>query len=139
MIVDRTATVGALPLAVARDMGVMVGFLPCMAVRRIVDPRPDAAKTAARDAAINAEAARTMPHTLRSIVLAAEQAGELSMNCGFDDDFVKQIAATSNWIRGLLTQIHPPFERVIGPRLEHPAMPALLERYPGPAMIRKAE
>lgn len=116
----------------------MVGYLPGLAMRRIADLHPGEAKTDARDAAIIAEAARTMPHTLRSIVLADEQAAELSMLCGFDDDLVKQITATSNRIRGLLTQIHPALERVIGPRLEHPAMPALLERYPGPAAIRKA-
>lgn len=138
VIVDQPATIGALPLAVAQDMGVMVGYLPGLAMRRIADLHPGEAKTDARDAAIIAEAARTMPHTLRSIVLADEQAAELSMLCGFDDDLVKQITATSNRIRGLLTQIHPALERVIGPRLEHPAMPALLERYPGPTALRKA-
>jgi transposase len=138
VIVDQPATIGALPLAVAQDMGVMVGYLPGLAMRRIADLHPGEAKTDARDAAIIAEAARTMPHTLRSIVLADEQAAELSMLCGFDDDLVKQITATSNRTRGLLTQIHPALERVIGPRLEHPAMPALLERYPGPTAIRKA-
>ena len=138
VVVDQPATIGALPLAVAQDMGVMVGYLPGLAMRRIADLHPGEAKTDARDAAIIAEAARTMPHTLRSIVLADEQAAELSMLCGFDDDLVKQITATSNRIRGLLTQIHPALERVIGPRLEHPAMPALFERYPGPAAIRKA-
>jgi transposase len=138
VIVDQPATIGALPLAVAQDMGVMVGYLPGLAMRRIADLHPGEAKTDARDAAIIAEAARTMPHTLRSIVLADEQAAQLSMLCGFDDDLVKQITATSNRTRGLLTQIHPALERVIGPRLEHPAMPALLERYPGPTAIRKA-
>lgn len=137
VVVDQPATIGALPLAVAQDMGVMVGYLPGLAMRRIADLHPGEAKTDARDAAIIADAARTMPHTLRSIVLADEQAAELSMLCGFDDDLAKQITATSNRIRGLLTQIHPALERVIGPHLEHPAMPALLERYPGPAAMRK--
>lgn len=91
VVVDQPATIGALPLAVAQDMGVMVGYLP-----------------------------------------------GLAMLCGFDDDLVKQITATLNRLRGLLTQIHPALERAIGPRLEHPATPALLKRYPDPAAIRKA-
>ena len=90
------------------------------------------------DAAIIAEAARSLPHTLRSIVLAEEQAAELSMLCGFDDDLAKQATATSNRIRGLLTQIHPALERVIGEHLDHPAIPELLLKYPSPEKIRKA-
>ncbi|MGP9615364.1 transposase, partial [Brachybacterium sp. AOP42-B2-9] len=44
----------------------------------------------------------------------------------------------SNRIRGLLTQIHPALERVIGRHLDHPVMAALLEKYPGPAALKKA-
>lgn len=138
VVVDQPATIGALPLAVAQDMGVMVGYLPGLAMRRIADLHPGEAKTDARDAAIIAEAARTMPHTLRSIVLADEQAAQLSMLCGFDDDLAKQATATSNRIRGLLTQVHPALEQAIGKHLDHPVMPALLEKYPGPGALRKA-
>ena len=79
-----------------------------------------------------------MPHTLRSIQVADEQVAELSMLCGFDDDLAGQITQVSNRIRGLLTQIHPALERVIGPRLDHPAMLDLLQRYPSPAAMRTA-
>lgn len=138
VVVDQPATIGALPVAVAEDMGVMVGYLPGLAMRRIADLHPGEAKTDARDAAIIAETARTMPHTLRTIVLADEQAAQLSMLCGFDDDLAKQVTATSNRIRGLLTQIHPALERVIGKHLDHPVIPALLEKYPSPDALRKA-
>lgn len=138
VVVDQPATIGALPLAVAQDMGVLVGYLPGLAMRRIADLHPGEAKTDARDAAIIAEAARSMPHTLRSIVLADEQAAQLSMLCGFDDDLAGQVTATSNRIRGLLTQIHPALERVIGKHLDHPVMPALLEKYPSPDALKKA-
>ena len=107
LIVDQPATIGALPVAVAQSEGIMVGYLPGLAMRRIADLHPGEAKTDARDAAIIAEAARAMPHTLRSIVVADEQAAELSMLCGYDDDLAQQATATSNRNRGLLTQIHP--------------------------------
>lgn len=138
LVVDQPATIGALPLAVAHDEGVLVGYLPGLAMRRIADLHPGEAKTDARDAAIIATAARTMPHALRSLQLADEQVAELSMLCGFDDDLAQQITATSNRIRGLLTQIHPALERVLGPRLDHPAVLDLLQHYPSPAAMAAA-
>ena len=132
MVVDQPATIGALPVAVAQDAGVTVGYLPGLSMRRIADLHPGEAKTDARDAFIIAEAARTMPHTLRSIDLGDEQIAELSMLCGFDDDLALQVNATSNRIRGLLTQIHPGLERVLGPRIGHRAVLDLLQRYPSP-------
>ncbi|OYQ09220.1 IS110 family transposase [Ralstonia solanacearum K60] len=134
-VVDQPATIGALPVAVARDEGVLVAYLPGLAMRRIADLHAGEAKTDARDAAIIAEAARSMPHTLRSLRLADEPLAELTMLCGFDDDLAAQVTQTSNRIRSLLTQIHPALERVLGPRLDHPAVLDLLERYPSPAAL----
>lgn len=138
LVVDQPATVGALPVAVARSGGATVGYLPGLAMRRIADLHPGEAKTDARDAAIIAETARTMPHTLRSIAVDDEQVAELTMLCGFDDDLAAQITQVSNRIRGLLTQIHPALERVVGPRLDHPAMRALLRKHPSPEAMRAA-
>jgi transposase len=137
-VVDQPATIGALPTAVAQAAGITVGYLPGLTMRRIADLHPGEAKTEARDAAIIAEAARTMPHTLRSIEVADEQGAELSMLCKFDDDLAKQLTATSNRLRGLLTQIHPALERVLGPRLDHPAVLDLLRTWPTPAALRAA-
>ena len=138
LVVDQPATIGALPIAVAQAEEVLVGYLPGLAMRRIADLHAGEAKTDARDAAIIAQAARTLPHALRSIQLADESVAELSMLCGFDDDILGQMTATSNRIRGLLTQIHPALERVIGPHLDHPAMLDLLQHYPSPAAMKIA-
>ena len=138
LVVDQPSTIGALPVAVAQSEGILVGYIPGLAMRRIADLHPGEAKTDARDAAIIAEAARSLPHTLRSIIVADEQAAELSMLCGFDDDLAKQATATSNRIRGLLTQVHPALERVVGKHLDHPAMAELLMKYPSPEKLRKA-
>lgn len=134
-VVDQPATIGALPVAVARDEGVQVAYLPGLAMRRIADLHAGEAKTDACDAAIIAEAARSMPHTLRSLRLADEPLAELTMLCGFDDDLAAQNTHTSNRIRSLLIQIHPALERVLGPRLDHPDVLDLLERYPSPAAL----
>ena len=138
LVVDQPATIGALPVAVALDEGVTVAYLPGLAMRRIADLHPGAAKTDARDAAVIANAARTMPHTLRALKLDDETIAELTVMSGFDDDLAGQITATSNRIRGLLTQIHPALERVLGPRLDHPAVLDLLETWPTPAALTAA-
>jgi hypothetical protein len=44
----------------------------------------------------------------------------------------------SNRPRGLFTQIHPHLERVIGSRMQHPAVLRMLDRFGSPALIRKA-
>ncbi|MFD7306567.1 IS110 family transposase [Streptomyces pharetrae] len=138
VVVDQPASIGALPLTVARDAGCNVAYLPGLAMRRIADLYPGEAKTDARDAAVIADAARTMPHTLRNLELTDEITAELTMLVGFDQDLAGEANRTSNRIRGLLTQFHPSLERVLGPRLDHPAVTWLLERYGSPDALRKA-
>ncbi|GAA3914915.1 hypothetical protein GCM10023084_78030 [Streptomyces lacrimifluminis] len=107
-------------------------------MRRIADLYPGEAKTDAKDAAVIADAARTMPHTLRSLELTDEMTAELTVLVGFDQDLAAEATRTSNRIRGLLTQFHPSLERILGPRLDHPAVTWLLERHGSPAALHKA-
>ncbi len=60
------------------------------------------------------------------------------MIVGFDDDLAGEATRIANRLRGLLTQIHPHLERVLGPRLDHPAVQALLEQFGSPDALRKA-
>ncbi|MFF9157647.1 IS110 family transposase [Streptomyces sp. NPDC014846] len=138
VVVDQPASMGALPLAVARDTGCRVAYLPGLTMRRIADLYPGESKTDARDAAIIADAARTMPHTLRDLAPDDETVAELNMLVGFDDDLAGEVTRIKNRLRGLLTQIHPSLERILGPRLDHPAVLVLLERHGSPAQLRKA-
>lgn len=138
VVLDQPASIRALPLAVARNMGCPVAYLPGLTMRRIADLYPGEAKTDARDAFIIADAARAMPHTLRSVDLEDETIAELEMIVGFDDDLTGEATRVANRLHGLLAQIHPSLERVLGPRLQHPAVLALLERFGSPAQIRKA-
>ncbi len=138
VIVDQPASIGALPLTVARDAGCQVAYLPGLAMRRIADLYPGEAKTDAKDAAVIADAARTMPHILRSLELTDEITAELTVLTGFDQDLAAEATRTSNRIRGLLTQFHPSLEQVLGPRLDHPVVTWLLERYGSPSALRKA-
>ncbi|MFF4716568.1 IS110 family transposase [Streptomyces eurythermus] len=138
VVVDQPASIGALPLAVARDTGCQVAYLPGLTMRRIADLYPGEAKTDARDAFIIADAARAMPHTLRALEVEDETVAELEMIVGFDDDLAGEATRISNRLRGLLTQIHPSLERVLGPRIQHPAVLLMLDQFGSPAQLRKA-
>lgn len=107
IVVDQPASIGAPPLAVARHTGCRVAYLPGLTMRRITDLYAGEAKTDARDAAIIADAARTMPHTLRDLAPSDETAAELEMIVGFDDDLATESTRIKIRLRGLLTQIHP--------------------------------
>ncbi len=50
MVVDQPNTIGALPIAVARDCGCTVGYLPGLAMRKAADLYPGRSKTDRRDA-----------------------------------------------------------------------------------------
>lgn len=138
VVVDQPATIGALPVAVARDLGVDVAYLPGLAMRRIADLHPGNAKTDARDAYIIAEAARSMPHALRRVDTGDEALADLEVIVGYDDDLAGEVTAQANRIRGLLTQVNPALERVLGPRVQHPAVLELLIRFGGPTGLRAA-
>ncbi|WP_141737778.1 transposase, partial [Corynebacterium sp. HMSC14B06] len=96
MVVDQPNTIGALPIAVARDCGCTVGDLPDLAMRKAADLYPGRSKTDRRDAFIIADTARTMPHTLRAVDRDDETLSALKMLAGFHDDIAKDATRTKN-------------------------------------------
>lgn len=135
---DQPASIGALPLAVSRDRGCPVAHLPGPAMRRIADLHPGEARTDAPDAFVIADAALVMPYTLRSVDLEDETIAEPEMIVGFDDELTGEATRISNRPRDPLTQIHPPLDRVLDPRVQHPAVLKLFDQFGSPAQIRKA-
>ena len=59
-------------------------------MRRIADLHPGTAKTDARDAYVIAEAAPTMPRTLRRVDLADETLAELTALVCYEDDLAAE-------------------------------------------------
>lgn len=90
VVVDQPASIGTLPLAVARDMGCPVACLPGLTMRRIADLHPGGA------------------------------------------------TLVGNRLRGLPARIHPHPERVLGPRIRHPAVLTMPGRFRSPARICRA-
>ena len=138
VVVDQPATIGALAVAVAQHMGIPVAYLPGLTMRRIADLYPGDAKTDEKDAFIIADAARSLPHTLRELTQADTDEATLGLLTGFDLDLSRQVNQVSNRIRGLFTQIHPALEKVLGSRLEHDAILEVLMTWTTPDKLRKA-
>jgi hypothetical protein len=112
VIVDQPNTIGALPIAVARDCGATVAYLPGLAMRKAADLYPGKSKTDARDAFIIADTTRSMPHTLRSVDRDSEVLAALKVLSGFDADLTHECTRAINRLRSLLLQIFPALERV---------------------------
>ena len=139
MVVDQPNTIGALPIAVARDVGCSVAYLPGLAMRKAADLYPGRSKTDARDAFIIADTARTMPHTLRQVDRDSDVLSALKVLAGFDEDLAHETTRALNRIRSLLTQIHPALERVfVGGTLSTGLVLDLLEKFGGPTGFKAA-
>lgn len=139
VIVDQPNTIGALSIAVARDCGCEVAYLPGLAMRKAADLYPGRSKTDARDAYIIADTSRSMPHTLRAVDRDDEVLSALKMLAGFDDDIARDCTRTKNRLRSVLTQIHPAFERVFaGEILARTIVLDLLIHYGGPTKLTGA-
>lgn len=139
VVVDQPNTIGALPIAVARDCGATVAYLPGLAMRKAADLYPGRSKTDARDAFIIADTARTMPHTLRAVDRDSDLLSALKVLAGFDDDLARECTRAINRLRSLLVQIYPSLERVFtGTILTRPIVLDLLIRYHGPHGLKAA-
>lgn len=137
LVVDQPASIGALAIAVARDLGIDVAYLPGLAMRRIADLYPGQAKTDARDAYVIADAARTMPHTLRRVGPDEATLAGLSVLAGYDADLAAETTRLTNRLRDALLHVHPALERLLGKHIDRPGVLAVLAAAPTPAALRE--
>lgn len=104
-MVDQPNTIGALPIAVARDLGAGVAYLPGLAMGKAADLYPGRSKTDARDAFIIADTARTMPHTLPAVDRDSDVLSALKVLSGFDEDLVRESTRAISRLRSLLGRV----------------------------------
>ena len=139
VIVDQPNTIGALPVAVARDAGCPVAYLPGLAMRKAAQLLPGDTKTDARDASVIATAACKMPETLRAVDQDDAVLASVKVLAGYDDDLAHETTRAINRLRSLLSQIHPALERVFaGTRITNQLTLDLLARYGGPSRLTAA-
>jgi len=108
LVVDQPATIGALPVTVARSECVLVGYLPGLAMRHIAD----------LPAVKPGQMLETLPSSPDSPCSATSMMFSPHKQC-----------SPAPRIRSLLTQRHPALERVRVSRLVHPAVHNPLQQY----------
>jgi hypothetical protein len=85
-----------------------------------------------------ADTARTHARRLHRLEASDETLERLRVLGGYDDDLAHDVNRTANRLRDMLLAVSPALERVLGPRLDHPAARALLARHPTPTALRAA-
>lgn len=138
LVIDQPGSIGALAVAVARRRGVPVAYVPGLVMRRASELYPGETKNDRRDSFVIADTARIHCARVHWLAHSDELLEELRVLGGHDDDLAHDRTRTANRLRDLLLQASPSVERVLGERLEHPAVRALLERYPTPTAMRAA-
>ena len=138
LVIDQPRSIGTLAVAVARRRGIPVAYVPGLVMRRASELYPGEAKTDRRDSFVIADTARIHQARVHWLAAGDELLEELRVLSGHDDDLAHDRTRAANRLRDMLLQAAPAVERVLGPRLEHPAVRALLERYPTPTAMRAA-
>lgn len=138
VVVDQPSNIGSLAVATALNQGIEAAYLPGYSMRAFARFKPGSSKTDRRDAKLIAQAAWAGPDALRRLKHPQEMDADIAMLSGFDQDLAAQATATSNRIQGIYTHIHPALGQALSAHLDHPAVVALIGRYPTPAMLRKA-
>jgi transposase len=137
VVVDQPASIAALAIEVARAEGVDVAYLPGLAMRRLADLHPGAAKTDARDAFVIADAARALPHTLRRVGSEDETVVGLGVLAGYDADLAAEATRITNRLHDALLHVHPALERLLGAHLRRGGVLDLLATAPTPAALEE--
>ena len=114
--------------AVARSMGVQIGYLPGLAMRRIADLYPGEGKTDARDALVIADAARTLPHALRRVGPDGQTVTALGVLAGYDADLAAKATRLTDRLHDALLHVHPALERLLGKHFRRRGVLELLAR-----------
>lgn len=136
VVVDQLAAIGALAVQVAVSLGLPVGYLPGLSMRRIADVHPGNAKTDRKDAFVIADAGRSLPHTVQLVPVADQDgAAGIAVLAGYDEDLRGQVNALSNRLHDALLHVHPALERTLAGHLQRPGVLALLTRAAAPAAL----
>lgn len=139
MVGDQPNTIGALPIAVARNAGYSVAYLPGLAMRKAADLYPGRSTTDARDEFMFADTARNMPHTLSHVDRNSEILFALKVLARFDENLAHETTRALNRTPSLLSQIHPALERVfVGGSPSTGLVLDLLEKFAGPTRFKIA-
>lgn len=138
LVIDQPGSIAQLALAVAAKLKIPVAYIPGLVMRRAAQLYPGEAKTDPRDSYVIADTARVHRKRIAWIDVTEDLIGNLRVLCGYDEDLAHDTTRIANRIRDALTSICPTLEAVLGDRLDHPAVRALLAELPTPTLLRQA-
>jgi len=138
LVIDMTASVAQLLLAVAAERGVPVAYVTGLQMRRAADLYAGAAKTDPRDAFVIADFARRNSDRLTWLEVTDELLVELRVLNGRDVDLAGDANRMINRCRDALVAVSPALERAIGSRLTQPGVRDALKKFPTPSLLRSA-
>lgn len=138
LVVDHCASIGQLVCAVAHDLEIPVQYLPGSTFRAVADTFPGQTKTDQRDADIIATAGWTMPHAVRSVPPMDAATAEIKVVSGHLEAITQDLTRSKNQLRGLLHDMHPPLEQLVGPRLDQAGVLPMLIAWPTPQALALA-
>jgi transposase len=137
LVVDRPGGTAALLLRLCWAAGVAVGSLHGTAMARARDSYAGAGKADPKDAFVLADVARAHPRRVAWLEPTDEAGARLELLCGYDADLRADANRLTNRLRALIGTHWPALERALGERLDTPAVPGLLQKYPsGPTLAR---
>lgn len=138
LVIDMTASVAQLLLAIAAERGVPVAYVTGLQMRRAAELYAGTAKTDPRDAFVIADYARRNSDRLTWLEVTDDLLIELRILNGRDVDLASDATRAINRCRDAMVAVSPALERVIGGRLTQPGVRDALKKFPTPSALRNA-
>lgn len=139
LVIDQPGSIAQLAIAVARQLGVPVAYVPGLVMRRAADLYPGEAKTDRRDAFVIADTARTRRRSVHWLDTGSDELlDQLRVLNGFDVDLAADLTRLTNRLRDSLVAVSPALERAVGARLHQGGVRDLIAKYPAPTALRTA-
>jgi len=136
--VDQKGALGALVIAVSKDLGVDVGFLPPYDFKQYSDAYTEV-KTDAIDGYIIADLSMRMTHRFYPVGDTDEPLLALKALTSHRTALVTENTRDKNRLHDLLCKMHPAFGRVFDKSaMNSPIYLHILKRYGGPKSLRRA-
>ena len=139
VVIDQPGSISSLLLAIAKGLGVEVGFLPSKSMARAIEMYGGDVKTDAHDALILAEVAIGIPKLIRPVWEKSEEQHRLARLMSYDRELAAEATRAANRLHDLLLSIHPGLEALMrGKAVCSRLNLSLLARYGGPVGLSGA-
>ena len=136
VVVDQPVGMSALLFAVAKAMGIDVGFITPRAMSQAALMYGGDLKTDAHDAFVISEVAMRLPRLIKPVDSKSDLRAEISVLMSYDRELTAEVTRACNRLHELLLSIHPALEQKLqGKRIQSEFYLALLGRYGGPSRM----